>query len=121
MATIKSYTDIEQSKKLVELLPLDSVDMYYYKDRNNDFVQYAHFVEEYQSVTDRNIVFDDNIIPCWSLAALLSVLPDVHLKKYIYNGTTKYYATLTGIMQFNSEYYDNPVDACYGVLIKLHF
>ena len=29
MATIKSYTDIEQSKKLAEILPLESADMGY--------------------------------------------------------------------------------------------
>ena len=30
MATIKSYTDIEQSKKLAEMLPLESADMLFY-------------------------------------------------------------------------------------------
>ena len=28
MATIKSYTDLEQSKKLAEILPLESADMF---------------------------------------------------------------------------------------------
>ena len=29
MATIKSYTDIEQSRKLAKFLPIESADMYY--------------------------------------------------------------------------------------------
>ena len=29
MATIKSYTDIEQSRKLAKILPLESADMYW--------------------------------------------------------------------------------------------
>ena len=29
MATIKSYTDIEQSRKLAEILPIESSDMYW--------------------------------------------------------------------------------------------
>ena len=29
MTTIKSYTDISQSKKLAEILPLESADMYW--------------------------------------------------------------------------------------------
>lgn len=29
MATIKAYTDIEQSRKLAEILPIESADMYY--------------------------------------------------------------------------------------------
>ena len=30
MATIKSFTSLEQSKKLAEILPLESADMYWY-------------------------------------------------------------------------------------------
>ena len=29
MATIKAYTDLEQSKKLAEILPLETADMFY--------------------------------------------------------------------------------------------
>ena len=29
MATIKSFTDLQQSKKLAEILPIESADMYY--------------------------------------------------------------------------------------------
>ena len=29
MAAIKSYTDLEQSRKLAEILPLESADMFY--------------------------------------------------------------------------------------------
>ena len=40
METIKSYTDIEQSKKLAEILPLDSADMYYgYGKDKADFIK----------------------------------------------------------------------------------
>lgn len=35
MAQIKSYTDLEQSKKLAEILPLESADMCWYIDDNN--------------------------------------------------------------------------------------
>ena len=51
MATIKSYTDLEQSKKLAEFLPLESADMMH----------------------NRLIVIpfnDGSLTPCWSLAAL---------------------------------------------------
>ena len=44
---MKSYTDLNQSKKLAEILPIESADM----------------------------CFNDNE-PCWSLAALLDILPE---------------------------------------------
>ena len=53
---MKSYTDLEQSKKLAEILPLESADMMH----------------------DRLIVIpfnDGSLTPCWSLAALMKLLP----------------------------------------------
>ena len=37
MATFKSYTDIEQAKKLAEILPLESADMYYMETSPNNY------------------------------------------------------------------------------------
>ena len=69
MATIKSYTNIEQSKKLAEILPLESADMYYFV---------ADSVEKqetnYAIRCGTPIVKTD--IPCWSLASLLELMPD---------------------------------------------
>lgn len=129
MAHIKSYTDIEQSKKLAEILPLENADGFWeyhdkwysegdewegYEDypRAEPYLEYTHMENEWKE--------DKSDVPCWSLAALLNVLPDVHLKKYIYDRITKYYATLIGIRPLNSEHYDNPVDACYEMILKLH-
>jgi hypothetical protein len=126
---MKSYTDLEQSKKLAEILPIESADMRYgyivpydFSDRmydgGYDEIPYS------KDFLTKNPNFSANEydaeLPCWSLAALLGVLPDVHLKKYIYDGITKYYATLIGIRQFNSEHYDNPIDACYDMIIHLY-
>lgn len=82
MATIKSYTDIEQSKKLAKILPLESADMHY----NNASIKGINYVDEYraelmdyntaQKVLSKyliNPIF--GIIPCWSLSELLEQLP----------------------------------------------
>lgn len=69
MATIKSYTDLEQAKKLKEILPAESADMYYFDNLPVPKVGYSVEVEKLYSKT--NIDY----IPCWSLAALLQVLP----------------------------------------------
>ena len=81
---MKSYTDLEQSKKLAEFLPLESADMRYgyiapyeFSDRmyegGYDNVPYPKdFLEKNPNFSEND--YDDSL-PCWSLAALLSVLP----------------------------------------------
>ena len=45
MATIKSHTDLPQSKKLSEILPLESADMHY----NNASIKGINYVDEYRA------------------------------------------------------------------------
>lgn len=54
---MKSYTDIEQSKNLAEILPIDSSDRTIFIDKHDGHRGY-------------------DMIPCWSLAALIEQLPD---------------------------------------------
>ena len=62
---MKSYTDLEQSKKLAEFLPLESADMFY------TLIDQGLYLEVKQGIEPSK---DD--IPCRSLAALLGVLPN---------------------------------------------
>ena len=72
MAAIKSYTDLEQSKKLAEILPLESADMYY--DGFGRLPQgYA-----YPLIYPNSFEYDK---PCWSLAALLKLIPNFNMFK----------------------------------------
>ena len=109
MATIKSFTSLEQSKKLSEILPLESADMYWYlatKDKPK-----ARFHEGYNE-------YGDFELPCWSLAALLNVLP----KGYSLGNkksNDKYNICMTFVEHDVMEY-DNPVDVCYNMILKLH-
>lgn len=108
MATIKSFTDLEQSKKLAEILPLESADMGW-----NVFVDGTVRI---LPIDDWDLVKDGSgnvkFYPAWSLAALLDVLKDGALDftnsrfRLYSNGVTKYM--------------DNPVDACYEMIIHLH-
>ena len=108
MATIKSYTDIEQSKKLAEILPLESADMYWYLAAKGNYK--AMFNEEYHE-------YGDFELPCWSLAALLGVIPNYKLS------SEHNYHTCTAETSFGKEtvaWFDNPVDACYELILKLN-
>lgn len=77
---MKAYTDLEQSKKLATFLPIESADMVYLRCDFEDEGEYSILVgsyhEGYAEREDGTIVpvFDEHI-PCWSLGALLDVLP----------------------------------------------
>jgi hypothetical protein len=73
MATIKSYSDLQQSKKLAEILPLESADFCYIKTgvtRDNWMG-----IPEYQFKPMPHKDYSGESIGCWSLAALRNLLP----------------------------------------------
>ena len=108
MATIKSYTDIEQSKKLAEILPLESADM-----------RYSQLGDMHPWVWT-NTLIEKDAIPCWSLAALLGILPfvDFTMLQLIDTPETLYKCMYNDNLK--SHAYDNPVDACVAMIEKLH-
>jgi len=73
MTTIKSYTDIEQSKKLAEILALESADMHYSKHSLENYYSPIPLIGKYSNI--------QNEIPCWSLAALLKLIPNFNMYK----------------------------------------
>ena len=85
MTTIKSYTDLQQSKKLAEILLLESADMYWKNGVSDKYVQcFTPFIiDEYGT----NVDFDYDV-PCWSLAALMELLPSEFTEKGEYSETT---------------------------------
>ena len=110
MATIKSYTDISQSKKLAEILPLESADMIYtiVNGYHTPFIRIETIKEMYE----------DDVL-CWSLAALLDVLPKIINNETLFIETS---AALwhIGYRNIYTARVDNPVDACYEMIIRLH-
>lgn len=70
---MKAYTDLEQSKKLAEILPLESVDMHYHYDFDFDELESIPTITE-EEPKEHFLLFPKDI-PCWSLAALLSLIP----------------------------------------------
>lgn len=103
---MKSYTDIEQSKKLAEILPVESADMYYMNGTKHVLV-----IPNYE--TDFfNLQEDD--IPCYSLTALLNVLPSSTL-----DSSDDHHYRLHCMERF-TEWHDNPIDACVEMILKLN-
>jgi hypothetical protein len=116
---MKSYTDLEQSKKLAKFLPFESADMYYEWPNKK-----VHFKDDKYSGMG---------LSCWSLASLLSVLPNnenisTNLSKGGYRISTLEY-TNSWFVDYEDETNglnncvtsaDNPVDACVAMIEKLN-
>lgn len=114
MATIKSYTDLEQSKKLAEILSLESADMFYVAGKGEPI-----FIGN-RMVACGNDDYDALGVPdvlCWSLASLLNVLPEKYTKLLIKEGGV--YRILIKDLCMTS-LFNNPVDACVAMIEELH-
>ena len=114
MTTIKSYTDLSQSKTLSKILPLESADMCY---------DWFVIGKEYSNIPQCRKFIDDEL-PCWSLAALLDVLPKQFGR---YTKSLGWFddAWHCAYMDEDSECKycvsaDNSVDACCEMILKLH-
>jgi len=123
---MKSYTGIEQSKKLAEILPLESADMAWCNNSikgvnyTDKFSANLYTVKEMQDVFNEALHGWDKyweLIPCWSLAALLSIIPEVSLNTFK-DGKWNAMVQHNGKMIYGDK--DNPVDACYEMILKLH-
>ena len=121
---MKAYTDIEQSKKLAEILPIESADMHY--------ATWTILVSPNQGSTIKDLQeeYGNQIIPCWSLAALLEQIPSDLLgsntltiekddSEYLKYGLN-YHDRWGREDDIKTKYYDNLVDACVEMIIKLN-
>lgn len=111
---MKAYTDLKQTKKLAEFLPLESADMYY--PNRVDINNYALPIE-----WKNGLPLLSQEIPAWSLSALLGVLPFPALRYDIEDGEGGWIVSCEkNDKGYLSYYKDNPVDTCYEMIIKLH-
>lgn len=123
----KICTDINQSKKLIELgIDINTADMLWTYDFMVNDINGLNVISE-------QLKPEENDIPAWSLAALLAVLPNnenisTNLSKGGYRISTLEY-TNSWFVDYEDETdglnncvtsADNPVDACYEMIIKLH-
>lgn len=112
---MKNYTDLEQAQKLAEFLPIESADMWY--DNNGESIAGRPEVRCCSFVGLASIN-----IPCWSLAALLDVLPEGVFESYYVPNIQKEGGRYSIAYGDEKLLYiaDNPVDACVKMILKLH-
>ena len=127
---MKTYTDIEQSKKLAEILPIESADMAYYAWCILKNSEYVVSPLQGSTIEDLQETYGNQVIPCWSLTALLDVLPvscddGQHCLALINPNPSDKTEWLCAYEDDNGNlmmecYADNSVDACYEMILKLH-
>lgn len=122
----KSYTDLEQSKELSKILPIQSADFSWRASFNgetnkweHDFVPTPHCFHSYIGE------------PCWSLEALMEILPESIApdngsnqvyKMCVYNYDGQHCVDYIGEVDGDSYMCvaeDSFVDACAKMIIKL--
>lgn len=109
---MKTHTDFVQSKKLAKILPIESADMFWYKD--SVIKEVNPRVMNYTQIPELQSMYYS---PCWSLSALLEVLPKIHKLKPLLD------LEENSIMYSGTDIYifaSNPIDACYETILKLH-
>lgn len=124
----KICTDIEQSKILAEILPFESADMHYVR-KTHDFMgnpvdgEWSHPKYGNPNSKHANYIIQNfesyEKIPCWSLAALLDVMP--HIQEFyptIEKINDKFVCRYKGSGVWTNG--TDPVDTCYEMLVLLH-
>lgn len=126
---MKAYTDLEQSKKLTEILPIESADMEYLLEQWIDEKTGSHKEEFYEIPVvkvDDDCPLQPITLNCWSLTALLNILPhciddtyDLVLGKLSDN--KGWYVMYDDIDHFVFLYIakSNLIDACVEMIVKL--
>lgn len=116
-------TTIEQSKKLIELgLSADTADMNYCnssykgKDYIGEWKLSLQSPQEAKSILDMSVTSWNTyweIIPAWSLSALIELMPSATL-----DSSNNNYYRLRCMEKF-SEWHNNPIDAVFEMVCYL--
>ena len=134
---MKTATDLEQSKLLAKILPKESADTCY----TNQSYKGLHYVEPFELCPKTPVhvekVLDEafcswrefwQIIPAWSLSALLAVMPyNASFNKAVYRfKMAKFkdhwecYHENWGSVSTEVFKAEDPIDACVNLIVELH-
>ena len=125
----KAYTDLEQSKKLAEILPIESADMSYATWTILEDGEYIVSPLQGNTIEKLQEEYGEQIIPCWSLAALLDQLDDIVVdedgcdyKLEIIKEGVQYYLVYEGMLDaacYETSLFDDLIDACVEMIVTL--
>ena len=117
-------TCLEQSKKLAEILPLKSADMFYdgvqdlYKEKTYNIpINGSSITVRTGHIITQKDIKANLLLPCWTLAALLSAIPNASLPRNVLGWQCISYKNC---ICTKGDIADDPVDACVEMIIRLN-
>lgn len=119
---MKAFTSIAQSRKLAEILPIDSADMSYARTAiagDNlgmpEDKQYRHLSMPFR-------LYSGVGIPCWSLASLLEAINNDYYTTLYHDGVAWVIKVIyhDNVEDRHNVWANTPVDACVRMILKLH-
>lgn len=141
MATIKSFTDINQSRKLADILPLESADNVIVSFGSREGTKTVVMPKETLDAIRTPFADIRETTMCWSLAALIATLPNeiitdnrfechyqIHVRKYDGGDNITLYQIAYGNDRgssgswhdmINTGEKENLIDCCMQMIIKL--
>ena len=117
---VKISNEIKEAKKVQEILPVESADMIWVL-ANPDLPMIRAIAYEN---SEKSKYYE--ILPAWSLAALLNAVDFSTINLHYDNARIDWVASATihdstkHCTKYESTRADNPVDACYEMIIKLN-
>jgi len=142
MAAIKDCTDIEQSRKLADILKIESADNVIVSIGDRQGVKTITMPKETFNILRTTFADIRNAIPCWSVAALLATLPNeiitdnrfechyqIHIRKYDGGDNTTLHQIAYGNDRgssgswhdmINTGEKENLIDCCVQIILTLH-
>ena len=132
---MKAYTNLEQSKKLAEILPIKSADHHYVR-KVTDFMgnpvdgewshpKYGNPNSKHANYMVQNFTSYEKL-PCWSLSALLDIISNrahsidedaiIELSSY---KTVEWDLSISNL-GLEVVTGSDPIDACYKMIFRLH-
>lgn len=121
------FTDLEQSRKLAEILPPESADMWY--DSRYKEPHIGNYTQEMQCREDKDYRKNQSkavgfcLCPCWSLVALIKALPKKPCREYnlVISEKPPYFAFDDLALNVHEDYDGtDSIDACVNMILQLH-
>lgn len=118
----KICTSLEQSKKLLELgIDVNTADMHYstWTILNGEYILSPNQGETIEELQED---YGEQVIPAWSLTALLEIIPNIEIRSKVQNFDNKSWCISSHDDKDHNHiwaYGDELVDACVELICKL--
>lgn len=128
---MKAYTDVEQSKQLTEILPIETSDHHYVRQTHDyignhvdskwSYPKYGNVDSKYARYIVQNFSSYETM-PCWSLAALIDLIQDdIRIEKHLFDQSDMFtYSIISDIFKIRTYEHDELIDAVVEMIYKMH-